>query len=320
MILTLTPNPAVDETLVVDALELGAVNRFHEPQLDPAGKGINASRMIHRLGWPTIAFGFLAGETGHIVEKALDGEGVQHHFVRVAGQTRIDTTIVERLTGRTTSLYGPGPAVTDDQLRTLEGLVRFWLQAGRVLVLAGSLPPGAPRDVYASYIRLARVHGARTILDASGECLRVGVEARPDVIKPNVSEAEGLLGRKLPDLAAVVEGARELCARGIGTVVISMGGSGAVCVQGENAWRAVPPKVELKSTVGSGDCFVAGVAIALARGDSIESGLRVGTAAGAATAMTPGTSLGQAQDVAMLLPAVQIEPVAPYAAIGEPQR
>lgn len=309
MIITLTPNPAVDQTIFLDRLKLGEVNRFRESQLDPAGKGINASRMADRLGWPTIAFGFLAGEIGLIVERALDAEGVQHHFVRVSGQTRINVTVLEEASRTGTSFYGPGPPVDRESVARLDELLQFWLQAGRVLVLAGSLPPGMAVDTYRTCIRRAHAQGVKTILDTQGEPFRLGVEARPDLIKPNVKEAEELLGRPLPDLQAVVQGARELTRRGIGAVVISMGAEGAVCVAGERAWRVVPPRVERRSTVGSGDSLVAGLAIALARGDDIVEGLRLGTAAGAATAMTPGTALGTADAVASLLARVKIEEV-----------
>ncbi|HET8656272.1 MAG TPA: 1-phosphofructokinase [Longimicrobiaceae bacterium] len=308
MILTLTLNPAVDQTIVLERLRDGEVNRFREQQLDPAGKGINASRMVHRLGWPTIAFGFLAGEVGHLVERALESEGVQSHFVRVPGQTRINTTVVERASVRTTCFYGPGPLVGREHLTTLWEMLRFWLQAGRVLVLAGSLPPGAPDDTYAAYVRLAHAAGVKVILDAAGEALRLGAEAGPDLIKPNASEAAELLGRPLTDEAAVLEGARDLAARGIPHVVISRGAEGAVCVSDDgNAWRVEPPEVELRSTIGSGDSLVAGLAVALARGDPIPAGLRLGAAAGAATAATPGTRLGDEAQVRDLLPRVRVE-------------
>src|SRR5262245_15447990 len=113
MILTLTANPVVDETLTVDALVPGTIHRPGAAHLDPAGKGINVSRMAHRLGWPTIAFGFLAGETGDTVERALELEGVQYHFVRVAGHTRINVTVVEG-SGRATSFCAPGPTVLEE--------------------------------------------------------------------------------------------------------------------------------------------------------------------------------------------------------------
>lgn len=307
MIITLTLNPAVDQTVFVDRLVVGEVNRFDESQLDPAGKGINVSRMAHRLGWPTIAFGFVAGEIGLIAQKALDGENVPHHFVPVSGQTRLNVTVVAETSGTSTSLYGPGPRVDREDLASLDGLLQFWLQACRALVLAGSLPPGVPEDAYAAYIRLAQLNGVRSFLDADGTPLRLGVEAKPYLVKPNLAEAERLLGRSLPDLASVVDAAGELGSRGIAVVVVSMGAEGAVCVQGERVWRAIPPKVERRSTVGSGDSFVAGLTVALARGEDIVQGLRLGTAAGAATAMTPGTALGTADEVAVLLPQVQIE-------------
>lgn len=306
MIITLTANPAVDQTVFVRQFAVGEVNRFREPHLDPAGKGINASRMAHRLGWPTIAFGFLAGEIGLIARRALDAEGVPHHFVDVPGQTRLNTTIVDEASGQATSLYGPGPAVGERHLATLSGLLEFWLPASRVLVLAGSLPPGVPDELYATLIVLAQAQGVKTILDTDGEPLRRGMEAGPDLVKPNRAEAERLLGRSLLDLTAVVGGARELMARGVQIVVISMGAQGAVCVQGERAWLAAPPGVERRSTVGSGDSMVAGLAVALARGEDIVEGLRLGSAAGAATATTIGTALGTAEEVASLLPRVRI--------------
>jgi 1-phosphofructokinase family hexose kinase len=308
MILTVTPNPAVDQTAWLDRVELGAVNRTRETHLDPAGKGINASRVAHRLGWPSVALGFLAGETGAIVEQALRAEGVLHHFVEVSGLTRVNVNLIDGA-GAATSFYGPGPAVSSPDLSALDGIVRRWMRGGRVLVLAGSLPPGMSDDAYAGFIATAHEHGIAVILDAHGEPLRLGVAARPDVIKPNVREAERLLGRSLPDEAAVIAAARELSLCGIRTVVISMGAEGAVCASGARAWRVRSPPVEARSTVGSGDSMVAGIAIGLARGDAVVDGLRLGAAAGAATAMTRGTALGTADEVAELLPRVLVEAI-----------
>ncbi|HXU06771.1 MAG TPA: PfkB family carbohydrate kinase, partial [Polyangia bacterium] len=143
MIVTLTLNPAADQTLWVERVDPGRVHRVLSSQIDPAGKGINVSRMAHRLGWPTIAFGFLAGDTGDIVEEALHKEGVQHHFVRITGQTRLNVTIVEAA-GTATSFFGPGPAIPPEGISALESLFHFWLHAARILVIAGSLPPGVP--------------------------------------------------------------------------------------------------------------------------------------------------------------------------------
>lgn len=296
----------MDQTAWLDRIEPGRVHRVRETHIDPAGKGINVSRMAHRLAWPTIAFGFLAGDTGNIVRSALEGEGVPTHFVPIPGQTRINVTLVEQ-SGVASSFYGPGPAVPTEALTSLESLVRFWLQAGRVLVLAGSLPQGVPADIYARLIRDARERGVKVFLDADAESLRLGIAAGPDLIKPNVEEAERLLDRRLADETAVVAAARELAGRGIETVIVSMGGRGAICAQRGRAWRIHPPEIQRRSTVGSGDAMVAGIAVALARGDDIVRGLALGTAAGAATAMSEGTALGTPEDVFALLPRVRIE-------------
>jgi 1-phosphofructokinase len=305
MILTLTLNPAVDQTLWLERLEVGQVNRAFESQLDPAGKGINASRMCQRIGWPTIAFGFLAGEAGSIVQRTLDEEGVRNHFLPVEGQTRINVTLIDRATGYATSVYGQGSHVSPEALVRLDEILKTWLEAGRVLVLAGSLPPGVPGDLYARLTKVAREREVRTIVDAEGAALRLAIAEGPALIKPNVAEAERLLDRKLPDLSAVRIAAGELAERLPG-VVISMGLNGAVCAQGTRAWHVMPPKVPWLSSVGSGDSMVAGLAVEMARGHDLLEGMRLGTAAGAATAMSPGTGLGTRDEVDRLLPGVTI--------------
>ncbi|MCX6023458.1 MAG: PfkB family carbohydrate kinase, partial [Chloroflexi bacterium] len=210
MIITVTLNPAVDQTIFVPTVTVGDLNRVAESLLDPAGKGINMSRLLHRLGAATIAFGVAAGDLGRLAEHALQAEGVLSWFLWVEGQTRLNVTVVDRATGQATSFYDRGPEVTGSQLEEIERRLSPWLDAAEVLVLAGSLPPGAPRDIYARWIALARAAKTRVILDASGTALRLGVAARPNLIKPNVAEAEQLLGRPLPDDAAVAAAALEL--------------------------------------------------------------------------------------------------------------
>jgi 1-phosphofructokinase family hexose kinase len=306
VIVSLTLNPAVDKTVTVRRLALGAVNRIDRSQLDPGGKGINVSRVVHRLGHPTIAFGFLGGSLGSIVTRALDEEGVAHRFAWVRGETRLDVIVVDDDTGTSTNLYDRGPEIDAASQGALLADVGRWLAASRVLVVAGSLPPGVPTDVYASLLGEAARRGVHTILDADGETLRRGLAGRPTLIKPNVEEAEALLGRRLPDRDAIVAAARELLERGPRAVVVSMGAAGSVCATAGRVLHAVPPRVERRSTVGSGDSLVAGLAIALATGDDLAAGIRLGTAAGAATAMTPGTQLGTREETEGLLAGVEV--------------
>lgn len=309
MIITVTMNPSVDKTIFVPSVTVGDVNRVAESMLDPAGKGINVSRMLHRLGCATIAFGVAAGEMGRLAETALQAEGVLSWFLWAPGQTRLNVTVVDRATGQATSFYDRGPRLDDAQVEEIERRMTQWLQPANVLVLAGSLPPGVPRDIYARWIELARSLNTKVVLDAEGEPLRLGVAAHPTLIKPNVTEAEKLLGRALPDHGAVAAAAMELHTSGIDYVVISMGGEGAICAWDQQVWRARPPQVERRSTVGSGDSMVAGLAEAIANGRPIIEGLRRGAAAGAATAMTAGTQLGTRDEVEALMPQVEIEPM-----------
>ncbi len=309
MIITVTPNPAVDQTMWVRKLAAGEVNRAHETQIDPAGKGINVSRVVRRLGAPAIALGFLGGETGDLVEHALTAERVPFHFVRVQGRTRINITINDEATGAATSCWAPGPTASPAEVAELRALIEVWLDAGRVLVLAGSLATGLAPDTYADWTRMAKAKGVCVIVDASGEALACALDAKPDVIKPNVSEAEALLGRRLPSITAVADAARELAANGVATVVISMGGAGLVCASAGRAWHVCPPAIERRSTVGSGDSLVAGIAVTFARGGTMEDALRLGTAAGAATALSTGTSLATPAEIASILPGILVEPI-----------
>lgn len=309
MIVSLTLNPALDKTLFVRRLVRGEVNRVEHSQLDPAGKGVNVSRVVHRLGRPTMAFGFLAGHIGQMTRHALEEEGVPHRFVWIPDETRLNVIVVDEASGEGTPFYDQGPEVDAPSLATLRAELSPCLGAGRVLVAAGSLPPGVPADVYADIVRDARCRGATTILDADGDALRLGLRGQPDLIKPNRAEAEALLDRPLPDRAAIIAGARELLGHGLRAVVISLGGEGSICVTADRVLLATPPPVERKSTVGSGDSLVAGLAIALASGRDLAEGLGLGTAAGAATAMTPGTHLGTREEIERLVPAVTVQTI-----------
>jgi len=143
MIATVTLNPAVDKTIRVPRLAIGQVQRTRESHLDPGGKGINVSRMADRLGWPTIAFGVLAGEIGEIIARTLEREGVQSYFLHVPGQTRLNVTVFDEATGRGTSFYEAGPDVGADAMRRLEDDIVPWLKVCPTVVLGGSLPPDA---------------------------------------------------------------------------------------------------------------------------------------------------------------------------------
>lgn len=308
MIATVTLNPSLDEALSIDAVTLGGTNRCTLDALDPGGKGVNASRVIHRLGRETIALGFAGGATGAMLLQRLHAEGVPHDFEDVVEMTRLNVMLYERLSGRRSRLYLPGARIEPVQAARL--LARLHDLKGKpMIVLGGSIPPGLPETIYAGFVTALRVRGVDAIVDTSGSALEAVLGARPILVKPNVEEAEALLGRRLPDDDAILEAAEEIRRRGPRYVVISQGADGAIGVGPGEAWKAIPPTVVARSTVGSGDSMVAGLAVALSGGEGLAAGLPLGTATGAATAMVPGTQLCAALEVRRLLPEVVIRPI-----------
>ncbi len=310
MIVSFTPNPAVDKTLLVRGLRHGAQNRADESHVDPGGKGINVSRMAHRLGAPTVALAALGGHVGRMLARALHDEAVPAHFVWTREETRLNVIVVDPTSGESTRVWDRGPHVDAAESAELLALTRRWCAGASVFVAGGTLSPGMPQDLHATALAEAAKLGARTILDADGDAFRRGLAGRPFLVKPNVREAETILGRALHGEAEIAAAGRELLERGPEAVVISMGAAGALLVQRDRVVRVVPPAVEFRSAVGSGDSLVAGLAVAMARGDDLVEGMRLGSAAGAATAAAVGTHLGDRADVERLLPLVRVEDVA----------
>jgi 1-phosphofructokinase len=299
VISTITLNPAIDFALSVDRFVVGGTNRCKLDAVDAGGKGINASRVVHRLGRSTMAYGFAGGETGNLLRRFLDNERVPYDFEEVDDMTRMDIMVFVAASGRRSKLLLPGARAELANFANLKvKLAR--IGAKETVVLGGSLPPGLPAGVYAELVEEFNARGVQTILDTSGDALAIALAAQPTLIKPNAEEAGEVLGTALTTDADVLKGALELQRRGARTVVISQGARGAIGVGPDGAFQVIPPAIEARSTVGSGDSMVAGLAIALDEGLGLHAGLRVGTAAGAATASIPGTHLCNAAQVAEL--------------------
>jgi 1-phosphofructokinase len=308
MIATITLNPALDEAISTDELVLGAQNRVALDDLDPGGKGLNASRVIARLGRDTVAYGFVAGVTGALLRSWLDDEGVAHDFDDVGGLTRINVMVFERKSERRTRIYLPGARVEPRDLDRLRARLAT-IPDDCVTVIGGSVPPGLPDTVYRDLVAELSARGIRVVVDASGASFAAVLEAGPALVKPNVEELAELIGHTPGGAAEIVAAAQGVRARGAAAVVVSMGADGAIGVDATGAYRAFAPHVEAHSTVGSGDSMVAGLAIALAEGTGLAEGLRLGAAAGAATAMRPGTQLCRPDDVHRLVRDVIVRPM-----------
>lgn len=311
MIYTVTLNPALDKTVEIPGMALDTVNRITEMRTDPGGKGINVSKVIAKLGGESCAVGILGGGSGKMLEKLLENENFTTRFRFVEGQTRTNLKIIDRERHTNTDINEPGLTVTDADLDALLRELLAELRPGDIVVLAGSLPKGAPQDTYRSWTAACKKAGARVFLDADGALLAEGIKAAPYLIKPNDGELSRLAGKKLETLEELTAEGRKLLERGIERVVISLGGRGALYLRKGSTIYAEGLRVPVGSTVGAGDSVVAALAYAEAQGLSEEEAVRLSTAAGAANVMCSGTQAAEREAVEALLPKVRFTRLRP---------
>lgn len=255
MILTVTLNTALDITYRVRALRPHASHRVSEVTERPGGKGLNVARVLAALGHEVTVTGFAGGATGRAVREQLTAaSGVVDALVPVAGATRRTIAVVDDHTGDTTQLNEPGPTITPAEWSAFQEAYEDLLPSASAVALCGSLPPGVPVGAYAGLVRSAKAAEVPVLLDTSGEALRRGVAARPDIIKPNADELAELTGSHEP-LRATQDARR----RGARSVVASLGESGLLALTSEGLWRATPPTRLHGNPTGAGDAAVAGL-------------------------------------------------------------
>jgi tagatose 6-phosphate kinase len=287
-VLTVTLNAAIDKRYDVGAVTLGRVQRVARVLASPGGKGLNVARGAQLCGQRVLATGFVAGFAGAFITDGVAAEGIGDGFVRVAGESRTCINIIDAA-GTSTEFLEPGASVTADDLAALERRFVDLLPQVNVVTLSGSAPAGCPADVYVPLVRAAREAGCPVLLDTSGALLAEGLRAAPTLAKPNREELAALVGADLPDLNAVVEAARTLCAGGTGTIVVSLGEEGAVAVTADSVVRARAPRVAAVNPVGCGDVLVGGLAAGFARGLDLPDLLALGVRVSAAAAAHPET-------------------------------
>lgn len=312
MILTVTPNPSLDHVYFTDGLLLHDTNRAARVESDAGGKGVNAARVLAALRTPVLATGFLAGGNGAFVRRRLDAEGVRHDFVEAEGETRANVLVEDGTGMPPTTVAGPGPEVTGLEFEgLLERLARY-LPDCSWCVLGGSLPQGVGPEAAAAIADGAKKAGCKVMVDADGPLLSAALEMGADLVKPNGAEAGRLLSRRVDTLGDAADAALQirdrLAAKNPGAVaVVSVGSLGAAMAHpgGLVAGPAIP--VEMHSTIGSGDSMVAGILHAMEVGEGPAGQLALGLAAGAATAMTDGSSIGSRDQIIELLPRASVE-------------
>lgn len=285
MIVTVTMNPAIDKTVEIDSLLPGGLNRIQKVEYDAGGKGINVSKTICELGGESIATGFLGGNSGKTIESVLNAKNIRNDFIWVEGETRTNTKVFES-NGAVTELNEPGPVIGQAQLDELMGKLDGYAGEDTLFILAGSIPNGVDKNIYAQIIRMVHEKGAKVLLDADGELFRNALEAGPDIIKPNRVELEEYAGIDYrASETELLQMAKKLMEKGIETVAVSMGRSGAMFVREGYEVKCPALSVKAHSTVGAGDAMVAALAYAWnAKLDNDETvRLCIATSAGAVT-------------------------------------
>lgn len=298
MVYTLTCNPAIDYVVQLDApLTGGAVNRSHSEAYQFGGKGINVSNVLRQLEVPTVALGFVAGFTGCALEDNLQKMGLSTDFIHLShGQTRINVKVKSDLE---TEINGAGPEVGEEALQALYDRLDK-IHADDVLVLSGSVPVSLGSDVYAKILHRLQCKHIRTVVDAGGALLTNTLPYKPFLIKPNRDELEGIAGHPLKDESQIAEAARDLQRMGAQNVLVSMAGSGAMLLDETGALHRLPcPRGQVRNSVGAGDSMVAGFLAGFLQTGSYAYALRLGIAAGSATAFSLG--LASKKDVDSLL-------------------
>jgi len=307
MILTVTPNPSVDRTVFVDALPRGAVIRSRRSRTEPSGKGVNVSLALLGHGVPTIAVLPLGGSTGAQLSQMLHELRLETREVAVRGEVRSNVSLVEP-DGVVTKVNEAGPELTLDELSALVDVAVQNLDGAEWLACCGSLPPGAPVDLYAELTRRAHRAGVRVAVDTSGPPLEAALAAGPDLVKPNADELAELVGRSLRTYGDVVDAASELRRRGVGAVLASLGADGAILVDDAGATHAWSRVETVVSTVGAGDATLAGF---LAGGEDRGGRLRMALEWGAAAVQHEGTLFSPVGSAATVHAGTTIDPARP---------
>ena len=305
MITVVGINTAIDHLMRVDTLHLGEVNRTVHEQVLPGGKGLHVAQTIAALGEPVQLIGLIDAAHRNLTARRMSERGVLFHGVEIDAPLR-HCIALQDADGRITEVLGQGPQLGERDRAALQRAFRLALAESELVILSGSLPRGLPVDTYAELAQQVHAAGKRCLIDASGEVLRQAVAAQPFLLKPNRDEAEALFGRSVGDLDAAVAALRELAARGVAMPVLSLGAQGALGMDDSGVWHAAVELEQVRNTVGSGDCFLAGMAVAIRRREPLREALRLAVACGAANAMDVETGYVRPDQVEALLGRVRV--------------
>lgn len=312
MLLIITPNPALDRTMVFRGLRLGAVHRTDHVLVAAGGKGLNVARAARAIGQPALVCGPLGGHTGEQVAHLASEEGLLCRWTSHGpGETRTCVLLVDLEGSDATALNEVGPDLDPSAWAAFTADVLDTSASADLCLFSGSLPPGVEPAALGALAAELRARGQRTLADTSGPALAAALAAGPWGLKVNGAEASALLGSPVVDVAGALAAAAELRRRGLDLAAISLGALGCVAADATGSWWARPPSVRVVSSVGSGDSLLAGLATGLLRGLPLPEALRLGVACGTADALTAGPGQVEQVEVAWIEAAVRLEHLGP---------
>jgi 1-phosphofructokinase family hexose kinase len=310
MIITVTLNAAIDKSLSVPNFRLGRRHRTVEQMTMPGGKGVNVARTLKTLGTPVIATGFAGGPTGTRIVEQLTQESILNDFVRIGEESRTNTAAYDPTNGEQTEINERGPAVTASEIELFRDKLLYLARGADMVIFAGSLPRGVEIGLYAELLHEVRKLGVLTLVDTDGEPLRHAVRAGPDLISPNVLEAEELVGHEFNDEEDRVIAVREMCDLGAREAIMTVPDGCIAQVHVDGAPQLIRAWIEPREAVaarGAGDAFLAGYAAARYAGRPPEDCLRYGVACGAESTQRLGAGLVDAREIDRLVGETTIE-------------
>ena len=290
MICAVCLNPCIDRTVEIERFTYGGMNRILTSREDGCGKGVNVALVARELGMESACIGYLFEENGELISERLKEAGAQEDCIWLPGRVRTNMKVFDRENSRITEINESGAFISEKNRARMVELVLQWAALCDTMVFTGSLPPGCPPDFYRTLMEAVEGR-CRCVLDAEGEKLTRGLEAKPFLIKPKQYELELRAGRELKSVQDIKRAALECIEEGVSIVAVSLGGDGAFITDGERSYFAPVVPVPVRSTVGAGDSMVTGFLHGLALGEDLPGVFRRGVAAGTAAVTTEGTQL-----------------------------
>lgn len=305
MIGTVTFNPAIDKRYYIEGISIGLVQRVKEVENTAGGKGLNLSRVAALIGESVAATGFIGGTNGQFIKEEIEKLGIENRFTKIIGQTRCCLAIIDNA-GNQTEFLEPGPEVGQKDFNNWLETYKKLLEHVKILTISGSLPVGLKSDTYSDIIHLAEKKGVKVFLDTSGNPLLEGITAKPYFVKPNMDEIGIVTGKTVNTEKDIIEGIRYINKKGVKLITVSMGSEGSISYFEGSCYRAVPPDIKAVNSVGSGDAFTAGMAVAHNRGLDIIDSIKLASACGAANAMENRTGYVSPENVERIFKEVKV--------------